>query len=568
MNPKCNLPEEREEEVLSHFPKILPYSIELEMKQLFPQYLFFRFEQPDDGWNVEKPERVCTCSLCGAEFVGTRPSWASGKIHNEPVTCPACGSALTGKAVSRFGYDMKSLRSWVKTAYAVSDESGALWIEAGYLERSFTWDTLTGTYTWQRAKRYYLSTDAVQMWELHREWPEDSRQWKRRKTITDPFAPNCMNFSDYHGEYQIIGLPGELLRSQFKYSQMENHYYYQYAADMDRNAPARWWVKYLAWYSVYPQIEMAEKLGLGDAVHELIADGRKNADILNWNATTPAGFLRMSKQDAKAFQKSGTSFESLKKWRDAKTKLSFSRWLQLTELAEGDRNLAEICTCAEMAGVGIETAVRYVTGLRAPCAQYRIPIGTIIRTWKDYLDAAKDLDLDLTVKSVVMPRDLQQRHDAATETVKINHELAEMKKYAARRRKLEKKYAFELGDYCIRVPVSGEEIVREGKTLHHCVGGYAARHIKGDTTILFLRHRRKPGRPFLTIEIREVRGRAEIVQIHGYKNERYDGARNQRESFAWFLNPWLEWIDSGSPRDRDGRPALPETETLQEVKTA
>ena len=124
-----------------------------------------------------------------------------------------------------------------------------------------------------------------------------------------------------------------------------------------------------------------------------------------------------------------------------------------------------------------------------------------------------------------------------------------------------------LSSLVIVVPASAEEIVQEGKTLHHCVGGYAARHINGQTTILFLRRARRPERSFLTIELYEDRGRVLIRQIHGYKNEGYGNkrGRDKEEEYAWFLGPWLDWINSGSRRDRNGKPVLPET---KEEKTA
>ena len=50
-------------------------------------------------------------------------------------------------------------------------------------------------------------------------------------------------------------------------------------------------------------------------------------------------------------------------------------------------------------------------------------------------------------------------------------------------------------------PKSGEEIIAEGRILQHCVGGYVRRHARGDTIILFIRHKDKPKIPFFTIEV-------------------------------------------------------------------
>lgn len=60
---------------------------------------------------------------------------------------------------------------------------------------------------------------------------------------------------------------------------------------------------------------------------------------------------------------------------------------------------------------------------------------------------------------------------------------------------------YEDENYLIRLPVDGNEIQQEGLTLHHCVGGYAYSHESGATTIMFLRKKSEPDKPFYTIEV-------------------------------------------------------------------
>ena len=163
-----------------------------------------------------------------------------------------------------------------------------------------------------------------------------------------------------------------------------------------------------------------------------------------------------------------------------------------------------------------------------------------------------------------MPKNLQERHDAAAETLGELDRLDEIKAYKIRRKQLEKKYGFKLGGLRVLIPNSAEEIIAEGKTLHHCVGGYAARHVQGKTVILFLRNAKKPMRSFLTIEMIKRKGRMDIMQIHGYRNEGYARREGEREAvnprvrYAWFLDIWLDWVNAGSKRDRDGNPVLPD----------
>ena len=82
----------------------------------------------------------------------------------------------------------------------------------------------------------------------------------------------------------------------------------------------------------------------------------------------------------------------------------------------------------------------------------------------------------------------------------------------------------------------------------------------GATTILFLRKTRTPGRSFLTLEMDKKDGKTIIRQIHGYQNEHYRPAVKPEQRFAWFLGPWLEWVNAGSERDRNGNPILPGAE--------
>ena len=85
------------------------------------------------------------------------------------------------------------------------------------------------------------------------------------------------------------------------------------------------------------------------------------------------------------------------------------------------------------------------------------------------------------------------------------------------------------------------------------MGGYADRHMKGVTTILFLRRVDQPHTPYITLEMDGNR----IRQIHGYHNDTLPGSQNPRVVHRAFLNTWLQWLQAGSKRNEDGTPKLP-----------
>ena len=80
------------------------------------------------------------------------------------------------------------------------------------------------------------------------------------------------------------------------------------------------------------------------------------------------------------------------------------------------------------------------------------------------------------------------------------------------------------GEYCILIPESPEDLVREGETLGHCVGGYASQHCSGKM-IFFVRHARRPERSWFTLN-EDVNGSSvKRIQLHGYRNEWVHGKK-------------------------------------------
>ena len=96
--------------------------------------------------------------------------------------------------------------------------------------------------------------------------------------------------------------------------------------------------------------------------------------------------------------------------------------------------------------------------------------------------------------------------------------------------------------------------------------GNDGRHVKGSTTILFLRDRKRPGKPLVTIEMKGN----QIVQIHGYQND-IGQAVKPMVRYADILDPWLAWLAAGSKRNKDGTPKVPRRRAAAEegqVRTA
>lgn len=118
----------------------------------------------------------------------------------------------------------------------------------------------------------------------------------------------------------------------------------------------------------------------------------------------------------------------------------------------------------------------------------------------------------------------QQRHWREHREEQNRKELEKRAKLNKVKIEFRKTLEFEDKDYLIRLPVNKNEIVKEGMELHHCVGGYAERHEAGDTTIMFLRKKSEPDKPFYTIEVgievlTDTVSKLRIIQAHSFGNK-------------------------------------------------
>ena len=574
----CNLTEEEKKAAWEAFEGGLCSREELEqIVEIMPAYLFYRA----DARGNER-ECVCTHTDCGRfTALRGRDSAFWRYRHGDECRCPKCGGTVRLIAIGKVKtFGRINSDKWERVTLCRAAPDGALLLLSGYAKREFCWADLRPMpeISWKRFT--YLKPGKrmqwVRTWEpcgqrADASWWWDF-QWNESETVQEPFSPGFHSwFSRNDGDSWFLNYDA-IERSDLRYSQVADWMYKEAKIFLDvGDDPVRNAVKYLSAYTQYPTMEMAVKLGLHHAATELAVDGKKNHRDLNWNARTIHEFLRLNKQDAKWFLHHGGNLQMLKAYHAAVKSGASGNMNEfiLAVKAVGLADQAEaLGRCCGRAGCSVTAAVNYIR-------KFPDRPETCLTMWADYLDMAKTLKYDLTRRDVTMPKNLRERHDAAAETTRYMKMQIDREKHKKYNEKLRKMYEFEYGDLCIVVPGTVEEIVQEGKTLQHCVAGYAARHFNGRLHILFLRHKRKPGVPFVTIEIsprKTMRDPVQICQIHGYRNEGYlrNASGNKKadarpeNKYKWFLDVWKDWVKNGSMRDKAGKPVL----TNEKEKTA
>lgn len=547
MGPKCNIDAIEGAALMSQMSPYLDAEEERLFLQKFEPFVFY------ETWGT-KNHRECYCTVCGRYFFAYKEDEPAffNLHHNHYAHCPECEAEVELKCMGKL-QSGASLRSSLAAAFIRPAENGAITISAGIGFREFHLRSgeMAPELEYIEKARYYIAPGKVKGWKRS-VGTEYYRQligvgsWQQMVNITEPFRRN--GFYGWDNDYWLFGTE-YLDSSALKYSQIEEWYNNETANWLcEQDTTVKLVISYLAWYAMRPQMEMAVKLGLYEACTDL-CEGRKNAKELNWKAKRPWEFLRMDKMDAKTYLLS-PSMAVLKAFHAARregTKADV-RDVAAAIHAIGEYRYSDLVWCANKCGVSLSKAISYVQS--HPNSAH-----TTLGEWRDYLDMAEKLGYDMSMEDVLMPKDLTERHDAAAAMVRINADAIKAKTYRPRYKKLREKYEFEMNGLRIVIPVSGQEIIDEGKTLQHCVGGYASRHIEGKTTILFLRRSRKLGTSYMTIEMDGEFG-TRIRQVHGYRNERYKNPVEPRQRHKEFFDTWLAWIKAGSQRDKAGNPII------------
>lgn len=543
--------------------RLAPQLTDAERRQingLFPAYIFRR-RRTGEVWTS-----CCGVHKCIVHCENDRqwqvleadhapqPQYRWGKCLNPAesgrrVRCPWCGAEAAVKEIGRCG-DGKNLWTY-RRAVVLRQWRGALWVRAYDCWKDYRLERWTAPPVVKMLGVYRFAPGRAE--GISRPWwaggplggyreqtaPGKKKLWE----LSAPYG-YC---SEYGTGYEAVGLE-ELGKSTFRYCGAED---LQKHCDLIRLLTA------CCFYG--DKIEWLHKLGLHSAVSDLVDAGKKNARLLNWSAEKPRDFLPVPVKTVQALRRdmgnSEQTVEALGLWRRLRgtgAQDSAEACGALVKIAP-DYRLDHLTALMRRHGLAPGRLVRYLEkGAGA------VALSTRLGLWTDYMDAAAGVGLNLENPIFLLPRDLDRKHDETTAAWAAMQDLAKDKEYRKRLRKLTRRYSYTDGTYLVRPPVSGAEIKREGQMLHHCVGGYADRHLSGATTILFLRRRDRPGRPLVTVEMRGNR----IAQIHGWDDERTKhpdnpGRIDPRMLYRDFLDEWTAWLEGGSKRDKRGQPVLP-----------
>lgn len=485
------------------------------------------------------------CTKCGGVSEGR---WKPGisyesqfeKLIQEPRmgehgTCPMCGER--GKYIPQ---------GRVKSFYRQADHVflGQRYKETGmvfrYIEVEKAWHI--NLFCGEKEPEMYNAYEEISGVEIARVYFEQGKKIQKDYQKHDPWRGE-----DFWDDCNLYGLANITVREARimpeTFRDMEGTFLkYSALKEFQEAAGIIDPVDYLERYIQTPQIEMLVKMDLIYVVRQLVKC--HYGIVMDVDADRIETFLGIRKERVKQLIDSRGDIDILDVMQ--MEKLMGQNWTteQIEQLAEIDIDRKQLELATEhmtiqklLNRISKYAGCEYGTG----CITARERLRTVKQTYFDYLNMRKVLGYDMSNTVYLFPRYLNTAH--ATMVNEFNKKEADKQlmevavKYPLIKkhyRRLRKRFYYEDENFMIRPARNAEEIVMEGRILHHCVGGdtYLERHNKETRIILFLRTAKEPEAPYITVEI-DTKS-LKILQWYGAHDKKTD----QKNMDRW-LNAYI-----------------------------
>lgn len=492
------------------------------------------------------------CSKCGGV---TDARWRDGisyesqfqKHTEEPREgksgkCPMCGAVGTYKCQGKIkGEYSKKIHLFLGQRYK---EDGAV-LRYVEIEKAWTLGFIKGN----DGPEMYNAAEELSGVEVARAYFEPGK-----KVQIDYHKHDLYRNEDFWDDCNLYGLANidikaapimpesyeELKNTVFRYSGLK-----EYAEQAQEVNP----IRYLQNYQKTPQIEMLAKLGLSEIVKG-INEGRTGI-IVDASAKRLDVLLGIRRERTKKLIEEKGDACLLRVLQIEKSLDQHWTEEQVNHLRETGLDIAHIAFVLNYMTIQklLNRIEKYAgCAYETNCGRAVANIRNTAIIYLDYLMMRERRGYDLHNTVYQQPRDLSAAHrQMVTETNReeVKKRLEETEEryenIKKRYRSLRKEYCYEDATYLIRPARSAEEIVMEGRILHHCVGGdgYLSKHNEGKSYILMLRFRKEPETPYITVEINPEQ--KEIVQWYGEKDTKPD-----EKNIQIWLDAWLKKLKSGT----------------------
>ena len=468
-------------------------------KHIMPHYLFY-------DYNNGRAKTQARCTYCEKFSVIERPK------NNDVLRCPKCGQKVIAKAQGKRAAYHED-RETCQVIRQISPQELVVRIYKLYWFYAKGKDSIRKS-AYEVMRIFVRSDDGkktiVEPYYYDSGYDSVTR-WRRGYHPGALFGMECF-ISEETGEIYLPGLEKALQGTAWEYCALRQFY--------ERTAIPMQVSHYLKMYLQHPLlIERLTKVGFENIVADVVYR-HGFGDALDEMQTKTHRILCVEKQDVSVLREQKTGVSLLKKYQayvaiHLRGRAELFQWQLHNEVKEIPTDIFQYMTA--------EKFMRYIDAQfpiyceTRPANGYRDPtMETLVITYVDYLHICRRQAYDMKDKSVLFPKNCAAAHDREAERIQKINDAQKNKAFGMAYAGFARKAVLSNEELQIVCPKRANDLVDEGKALHHCVGSYIDKVADGRCLIVFVRRVEEPKKPYVTVEVRD----GKIAQIHGDHNSK------------------------------------------------
>ena len=468
-------------------------------KHIMPHYLFY-------DYNNGRAETQAFCTYCEKFSVIKRPK------NNDVLRCPKCGQKVIAKAQGKRAAYHED-RETCQVIRQISPHELVVRIYKLYWSYARGKDT-AGKSAYEVMRIFVRSDDgkkAIVEPYYYDSGYDSVTRWRRGYHPGALFGMECF-ISEETGEIYLPGLEKALQGTAWEYCALRQFY--------ERTAISMQVSHYLKMYLRHPLlVERLTKVGFENIVADVVYR-HGFSDALDEMQARTNRILRVEKQDVSVLQEQKVGVSLLKKYQayvaiHLRGRAELFQWQLHNEVSEIPTDIFQYMTA--------EKFMRYIDAQfpiyceTRPANGYRDPtMETLVITYVDYLHMCRRQAYDMKDKSVLFPKNCAAAHDREAERIQKINDAQKNKAFGMAYAGFARKAVLSNEELQIVCPQRANDLVDEGKALHHCVGNYIDKVAEGRCLIVFVRRVEELKKPYVTVEVRD----GKIAQIHGDHNSK------------------------------------------------
>ena len=426
-------------------------------KHIMPHYLFY-------DYNNGRAKTQAYCTYCEKFSVIKRPK------SNDVLRCPKCRQKVIAKAQGKRAAYHED-RETCQVIRRISPQELVVRIYKLYWSYAKGKDSITKS-AYEVMRIYVRSDDGkkaiVEPYYYDSSYDSVTR-WRRGYHPGALFGMECF-ISEETGEIYLPGLEKTLQGTAWEYCALRQFY--------ERTAIPMQVSHYLKMYLRHPLlVERLTKVGFENIVADVVYR-HGFSDALDEMQARTNRILRVEKQDVSVLQEQKVGMSMLKKYQayvaiHLRGRAELFQWQLHNEVSEIPTDIFQYMTAEKFmryidTQFPIYCETRTANGYRDPTME------TLVIIYVDYLHMCRRQAYDMKDKSVLSPKNCAAAHDREAERIQKINDAQKNKAFGMAYAGFARKAALSNEELQIVCPKRANDLVAEGRALHHCVGSYIA----------------------------------------------------------------------------------------------